>query len=153
MFRNKMASQHSFAMIPRSDIPRSRYMLEQNRKQTFDGGDLVPIYCEEILPGDHFKGSSTIYARFATPITAVLDNAEFETFFFFVSNRIVWDNWEEFISGGNFTVPRIISVCIVDGCFERFSLDSLRKRCSAISCSFSGPCEFVFHPGCCACRS
>lgn len=106
-FRNRQASQHSFAMIPRADIPRSRYMLAQNRKQTFNAGDLIPVYCEEILPGDHFNGNSTIYARFATPITPVLDNAELETFFFFVPNRILWDNWEEFIGGGNFTVPTV----------------------------------------------
>lgn len=108
-FRNKMASQHSFAMIPRSDIPRSRYMLQQARKTTFDGGYLVPIYCEEILPGDHFKGSASLFARLATPITPVLDNAELETFFFFVPNRIVWDQWESFIAGGNWTIPQIVS--------------------------------------------
>lgn len=108
-FRNKMASQHSFAMIPRSDIPRSRYMLNQGRKKTFNAAALVPIYCEEMLPGDHFKGSSTVFARFATPITPVLDNAELETFFFFVPNRILWENWEDFISGGNHTIPQIVS--------------------------------------------
>lgn len=107
MTRNKMASQHSFAMIPRSDIPRSRYLLQQSRKQTFNGGTLVPIYCEEILPGDHFKGNSSLFGRLATPITPVLDNATLETFFFFVPNRIVWEHWEEFISGGNYTIPYI----------------------------------------------
>lgn len=106
-FKNRMASQHSFAMVPRSDIPRSRYMLQQNRRQTFNGGDLIPIYCEEILPGDHFRGESHIFARLATPITPVLDNAELETFFFFVPNRICWENWEAFISGGNYLVPQI----------------------------------------------
>lgn len=105
MYRNKMASQHSFAMIPRSDIPRSTYKLQQNVRTTFNGGDLIPFYCEEVLPGDHFKGDATLFARFATPITAVLDNAEIETFFFFVPNRILWENWEEFIAGGNYTVP------------------------------------------------
>lgn len=109
MYRNKMASQHSFAMVPRSDIPRSKYLLQQSRKTTFNGGALIPIYCEEILPGDHFKGSASLFARLATPITPVMDNAELETFFFFVPNRILWENWEEFISGGNFTVPQIVS--------------------------------------------
>lgn len=106
-FRNRPASQHSFAMIPRADIPRSTYMLQQSRKQTFNAGDLVPIYCEEMVPGDHFNGQSTIFARFATPIAPVLDNAELETFFFFVPNRLVWDNWEDFIAGGNHLVPYI----------------------------------------------
>lgn len=104
-----MASQHDFAMVPRSDIPRSTYMLQQSRKTTFDGGNLVPFYCEEILPGDHFNGHCSIFARLATPITPVLDNAELETFYFFVPNRLTWENWEEFISGGNFTIPTITS--------------------------------------------
>lgn len=107
MYRNKMASQHDFSMVPRADIPRSKYRLQQNRRQTFNAGVLVPIYCEEILPGDHFKGESTIFARMATPITPVLDNAELETFFFFVPNRIVWTNWENFIGGGAYVVPKL----------------------------------------------
>jgi len=106
-FRNRMASQHSFAMVPRADIPRSTYALNQARKQTFNAGDLVPIYCEEMVPGDHFKGESSIYARFATPIVPVLDNAEMETFWFFVPNRILWTNWEKFISGENYTIPYV----------------------------------------------
>ncbi|WNK13023.1 MAG: major capsid protein [Microvirus sp.] len=109
MYRNKMASQHNFAMVPRSDIPRSTYLLQQARKQTFNASGLIPLYCEEMLPGDHFNGSSTVFARLATPITPVLDNAELETFFFFVPNRLVWDHWEEFIAGGNYQIPTITS--------------------------------------------
>lgn len=105
--RNKMASQHEFAMVPRSDVPRSTYLLQQARKTTFNGGDLVPIYCEEMLPGDQFKGSVSLFGRLATPITPVLDNAELETFFFFVPNRLVWENWEGFISGEDFVLPTI----------------------------------------------
>lgn len=106
-FRNQMASQHNFAMIPRSDIPRSTYMLQQRRMQAFNAGDLIPCYCEEILPGDHFNGKTTIYARLQTPIAPVLDNAELETFFFFVPNRIIWEHWDDFITGGNYTVPTL----------------------------------------------
>lgn len=107
--RNKMASQHSFAMVPRSDIPRSRYRLQQGRKTTFNGGFLVPIYCEEVLPGDHFSGNTALFGRLATPIVPVLDNAELETFYFFVPNRILWENWEKFIGGENYVIPKITS--------------------------------------------
>lgn len=109
MYRNQMASQHDFAMIPRADVPRSTYMLQQARKTAFNGGDIIPIYCEEMLPGDHFHGEATLFARFATPITAVLDNAELETFFFFTPNRLVWDHWQNFITGENYTIPLILS--------------------------------------------
>lgn len=103
------ASQHSFAMVPRADIPRSTYMLQQLRKTTFNGGDLVPIYCAEILPGDLFQGEAAMFARLATPVFPVMDNAELETFFFFVPNRLLWDHWEDFIAGGNYTVPTTTS--------------------------------------------
>lgn len=103
------ASQHSFAMVPRSDIPRSTYLLQQLHKTTFNGGDLVPIYCAEILPGDMFQGELNMFARLATPVFPVMDNAEIETFFFFVPNRLVWEHWEDFIAGGNYTVPECVS--------------------------------------------
>lgn len=96
-------------MIPRSDVPRSTYMLQQNYRTTMDGARLYPIICEEMLPGDHFKGTAEIFARLATPATAVLDNAELETFFWYVPNRILWDHWEDFMAGGNYTVPQIVS--------------------------------------------
>lgn len=109
MYRNKMASQHNFAMIPRSDIPRSKYRLQQARKTTLNAAVLNPIYCEEILPGDQWQGDLSLFARLATPIAPVLDNAEIETFFFFVPNRILWDNWEEFISSDTQVIPEIVS--------------------------------------------
>ncbi|QXP08047.1 MAG: major capsid protein [Arizlama microvirus] len=108
-FKNRMASQHNFAMVPRADIPRSTYMLQKALKTTFNGGKLIPILCEELLPGDQFNGSASIFARLATPLTPVMDNAELETFFFFVPNRLTWENWESFIGGGDFTVPQISS--------------------------------------------
>jgi len=137
-FRNRQASQHSFAMVPRSDIPRSKYLLQQSRKQAFDAGDLVPIYCEEMVPGDHFRGSTSIYARFATPIVPVLDNAELETFFFFVPNRIVWDNWEEFMGGGNFTVPQVQNYnngAAVGSIYDQFGLPQTGQLTTNLDCS------------------
>lgn len=119
LFRNRTATQKDFAMQPRASVPRSRYLLRQTRKQTFDAGLLVPIYCEEMLPGDSFSGTSSLFARFATPIVPIMDDAEIETFFFFVPNRLVWDHWEEFIAGGNYTVPQLESP--TNG-FEQFSI-------------------------------
>lgn len=133
-FRNKSASQHSFAMIPRADIPRSTYMLNQARKQTFDAAYLVPIYCEEMVPGDHFNGHSTVFARLATPITPVLDNAELETFWFFVPNRILWDNWEDFISGGNYTIPTInYNTPAVGDIYDHFGIPGSGQLAGAIN--------------------
>lgn len=97
MFRNKSVSAHNFAMIPRADIPRSSFKMEHAHKTTFDSGFLVPFYVDEVLPGDTFNLSATMFARMATPIAPVLDNLHLDTFYFFVPNRLVWNNWEKFM--------------------------------------------------------
>ena len=97
MFHNKSASSHSFAMVPSPEIPRSRFQMQKTLKTTFDAGYLVPIMCEEVLPGDTFNVSATLFGRLATPIFPVMDNLHIDTQFFFVPNRLVWDNWVKFM--------------------------------------------------------
>ena len=97
MFRNMSAQTHQFAMVPRADIPRSAFNMQKTLKTTFDSGYLVPFFCEEVLPGDTYNVNATIFARLATPIFPVMDNIHLDTFFFFVPNRLVWDNWEKFM--------------------------------------------------------
>ncbi|AXH76060.1 MAG: major capsid protein [Microviridae sp.] len=96
MHRNQSVQAHNFAMVPRSDVPRSGFKIENAYKTTFNGGILVPVYCEEVLPGDTFNLKATMFARLATPIVPVMDNLYLESFFFFVPNRLVWDNWKRF---------------------------------------------------------
>ena len=97
MHRNKSASVHQFAMVPRADIPRSSFKMQHTHKTTFDAGYLIPIYAEEVLPGDTFNCRMTAFARLATPLFPVMDNMYLDTFFFFVPNRLVWDNWQKFM--------------------------------------------------------
>lgn len=97
MFKNKSVSAHQFAMIPRADIPRSSFKIEKGYKTTFDAGTLIPIYVEEVLPGDTFNCKMTAFVRLATPLFPIMDNLHLETFFFFVPNRLVWDNWVRFM--------------------------------------------------------
>lgn len=96
-FNARSVSTHSFAMVPRADVPRSRFVKESAHKTTFDAGQLIPIYLDEVLPGDSFKLSMTAFARMATPLFPVMDNMYLDTFFFFVPNRLVWDNWQRFM--------------------------------------------------------
>ena len=93
MHRNKPVDTHRFAMTPRPEIPRSSFSMTKTHKTTFDAGILVPFYVDEILPGDTFNVRATLFARLATPIFPVMDNLYMDTFFFFVPNRLVWDNW------------------------------------------------------------
>lgn len=116
MIRNKTAKQHNFAIAPRADIPRSKFRMRQTRKQAFNASELIPIMCEEVLPGDTWQHTESIMARLATPIAPLIDDMDLETFYFYVPNRILWKGttatnaWEDFISGVNTsaTVPYII---------------------------------------------
>lgn len=89
-------TQHLFSQIPAADIPRSVFDRSHNFKTTFNSGYLVPFYVDEVLPGDSFKLNASLFARLATPIVPFMDNLYLETFFFFVPNRLVWDNWQKF---------------------------------------------------------
>lgn len=116
MHRNRSVSVHQFSMVPRADIPRSGFRIENSHKTTFDAGWLIPIYVEEVLPGDTFKVNATIFARLATPIVPVMDNLYLETFFFFVPNRLVWDNWKKFCGEQanpadsiQYTIPTVVA--------------------------------------------
>lgn len=97
MHKNKSVDVHNFAMVPRADIPRSSFKIETAHKTTFDAGYLVPVYVDEVLPGDTFKLKMTAFARMATPIFPIMDNLHLDSFFFFVPNRLVWDNWQRFM--------------------------------------------------------
>ncbi len=89
-------SEHVFSKVPTATIPRSQFNRSHTHKTTFDAGFLVPMYVDEILPGDTFNLNVTIFARLATPIYPIMDNMYLDVFFFFVPNRLVWDNWQKF---------------------------------------------------------
>lgn len=86
-----------FAMVPRPDVPRARFSMSRNLKTAFNSGYLIPVLCEEVLPGDTFRMNMTAFCRLATPITPFFDNVYMDSFFFFCPNRLVWDNWEKFM--------------------------------------------------------
>lgn len=90
------STQHLFSQVPSTQIPRSVFDRSHGYKTTFNSGYLVPFYVDEVLPGDSFKLTATLFARLATPIVPFMDNLYLETFFFFVPNRLVWDNWQKF---------------------------------------------------------
>ncbi len=109
-------SQHTFTRVPSAEIPRSSFDRSHGLKTTFDAGPLIPIFVDEALPGDTFNVDMTAFARLATPIFPIMDNMYLETFFFFVPNRLVWDNWEKFNGeqtnpgdSTDFTIPTITS--------------------------------------------
>lgn len=97
MHRNKSVNTHKFSMVPRADIPRSSFQIQTTHKTTFDAGYLIPIYVDEVLPGDTFNLRMTAFARLSTPLFPVMDNMYLDSFFFFVPNRLLWSNWQKFM--------------------------------------------------------
>lgn len=63
-------------------------------------GKLIPFLCEEILPGDKYIVNSEILVRFQPMLAPIMHRIDVYTHFFFVPNRIIWSDWEEFITGG-----------------------------------------------------
>lgn len=74
---------------PRSKFDRSHQLLT-----TINEGDLVPIYCDEVLPGDTAKVHLNGLIRMSTPIYPIMDNCYMDTYFFFVPCRLLWNHWE-----------------------------------------------------------
>jgi len=116
MFRNQSVNVHQFAMVPKADIPRSSFRMQKGLKTTFDAGYLVPVFCEEVLPGDTFNVKMTAFCRLATPLFPFMDNMYMDSFFFYVPNRLVWSNWQKFMGeqvnpgdSTSFTVPTMFS--------------------------------------------
>lgn len=95
-------SNSRFAQAPQVDIQRSTFDRSSGHKTTFNAGKLVPIYVDEVLPGDTFEMTTSAIIRGSTPIFPVMDNANMDIYYFFVPNRLVWDHWKEF-NGENTT--------------------------------------------------
>lgn len=114
--KNASVNVHQFAMIPSADIPRSSFDVQTNHKTSFDSGYIVPIYEDEVLPGDSFRLQMTGFVRLATPIVPVMDNLHLDTFFFFVPYRLLWNNFVkmmgEQVNPGDsisYTIPQRVS--------------------------------------------
>lgn len=103
--------QSHFSAVPAAEIERSRFDRSHGYKTTFNSGVLIPVYVDEVLPGDTFDMTSTGFVRMATPLKPFMDNLYLDTHFFFVPNRLVWDHWQEFMGERRGTgTPPVYSV-------------------------------------------
>lgn len=90
-----------FESVKFSTPPKSAFDLSHNKKLSFNFGELVPVYRQEILPGDQFRVSTNLLIRLAPMPTAPMVEFEATLHYFFVPNRIIWNDWEDFITGGD----------------------------------------------------
>lgn len=89
-----------FAINPQINISRSKFNRDSSVKTSFNVGQLIPFYFDEVLPGDTFQVKTSLVARLQPLVTAPMDNLYLDTYYFFVPNRIVWDHWRE-LNGEN----------------------------------------------------
>ena len=90
-------SEYNFTQNPQVGVSRSRFQRNSDNKTTFNTGELIPIYLDEVLPGDTHEIDMACVMRMATPIFPVMDNAFCDFYFFFVPNRLLWEHWKEFM--------------------------------------------------------
>lgn len=115
---NRNVESH-FALNPtRIDLSRSTFDRSASVKTSFNAGDIVPFFLEEVLPGDTFNVKSSKVVRMQTLLTPMMDNVYLDTYYFFVPNRLVWKHWREFngentesawIPQTSYEVPQITS--------------------------------------------
>ncbi len=115
---NRNVESH-FALNPtRIDMSRSTFDRSASVKTSFNVGDIVPFFLEEVLPGDTFDVRTSKVVRMQTLLTPMMDNVYLDSYYFFVPNRLVWKHWKEF-NGENtesawlptteYSVPQITS--------------------------------------------
>ena len=119
MSTNIFKSNQHFAMNPVSvDLPRSTFDRSNTHKTTFDSGKLIPIFMEEVLPGDTFNLEYSYLIRMSTPLYPVMDTANLDVYFFFVPTRIIWSDFQKFMGENDqpwitgqteITVPQVYS--------------------------------------------
>lgn len=115
MSRN--AESH-FAQLPHANISRSTFDRSHSLKTSFNVGDVVPFYVDEVLPGDTFSVRTSKVVRMPSLVTPIMDNIYLDTYYFFVPNRLTWEHWRE-LNGENtksawlpdteYNVPQITS--------------------------------------------
>lgn len=89
-----------FAINPQVAISRSKFNRDCSVKTSFNVGQLIPFYFDEVLPGDTFQMRTSLVCRMQPLVTAPMDNLYLDTYYFFVPNRLVWDHWRE-LNGEN----------------------------------------------------
>lgn len=90
-------NERHFNQIPEMRASRTRFNRDQTILTTFDSGKLIPFYVDEVLPGDTFSIDTSAIIRMTTPKYPVMDDAFIDFYYFYCPNRILWDNFKQFM--------------------------------------------------------
>lgn len=89
-------TDNNFSLLPSVNIQRSKFHRTQSVKFTFNVGEVIPFYVDEVLPGDTFQIKTSKMVRLQTPAVPFMDDLFLDTYYFFVPNRLIWDDWQKF---------------------------------------------------------
>lgn len=90
-------NERHFNQIPEMKASRTRFNRDQTVLTTFDSGKLIPFYVDEVLPGDTFSVDTAAIIRMTTPKYPVFDDAFIDFYYFYCPNRILWDDFKQFM--------------------------------------------------------
>ena len=90
-------NERHFNQIPKMEASRTTFNRDQIILTTFDSGELIPFYVDEVLPGDTFSVDTSAIIRMTTPKYPVMDDAFIDFYYFYCPNRILWDNFKQFM--------------------------------------------------------
>lgn len=90
-------NERHFNQIPEMRASRTRFNRDQTILTTFDSGKLIPFYVDEVLPGDTFSVDTSAIIRMTTPKYPVMDDAFIDFYYFYCPNRILWDDFKQFM--------------------------------------------------------
>lgn len=87
-----------FALAPSiGNVMRSRFVRDQKTVTSFNVGDVVPFYVDEVLPGDTYTVDTSKVLRLQTLLTPIFDDIYLDTYYFYVPSRLTWTHWKQFM--------------------------------------------------------
>lgn len=81
-------------------MAKKRFNLSNYQLLTGDMGFLYPVGIQEVLPGDVFRHGTSVMLRLSPMAAPVMHPMQIRVHHFFVPHRLVWDGFEDFITGG-----------------------------------------------------
>ena len=79
---------------------KNKFDLSRDVKMTGNIGNLYPAFIQDVIPGDSFRVSTQQMIRFSPLLAPMMHNVNFKLDYFFVPYRLIWDEWKDFITGG-----------------------------------------------------
>ncbi|AXH77256.1 MAG: major capsid protein [Microviridae sp.] len=99
-----MSKYKGFDTVELVKPKKSYFDLSATKRTTTRAGRMTPVFITECIPSDVFNGSSEILLRMAPLLAPIYDNIKLYVHYWFVPNRLLWDEWETFITGGRLGV-------------------------------------------------